>query len=147
MSEHFSENVAVRTTTLHELGRYLIDLSGEEKVVSDGYQVEELPRTLVAELVEWLRLDLGCDHSVGICYCREAGLVEALMLAFEGKIVCPACLGDGYLWDQAAWDKANAYCERVLGMTASDSDGMVPCTTCHCSGKILASTPAVEQQR
>lgn len=115
---------------VREIGEYLVRAGGDADATTD------LPRAMLESMVEWLREDLGCDHEVGICMCWEGSLVEAITDTLEGKTTCRACGGEGYTWDQAAWDRANALSEARWGLSASDGEGMVPCGRCGSTGRV-----------
>jgi hypothetical protein len=61
----------------------------------------DVPRKLIEAIIEYLSEDLCCDHSVGICMCSAAGIVQELHLALEGKLTCHKCGGEGFTWNEA----------------------------------------------
>lgn len=77
----------------------------------------DLPAELVDALIAYFEDGMGCDHSVGICTCTEAGLVAALKLSKEGKRYCPTCFGDGVVWQfDDAGDLNPPTCETCDGV-------------------------------
>ena len=122
--------VPVPERLVKEIGEYLVRIGGDTDTTTD------LPRAMLESLAEYLSEDLGCDHEVGICMCWEGSLVEKIADTLEGKTFCRTCGGEGFLWDQAAWDRANALSESRWGMTASDGEGMVPCERCNGTGRV-----------
>lgn len=131
MSAPTNAFVAVPARLVKELGEYMVRIGGE-----GGDTATDLPRALLENFAEYLSEDLGCDHEVGICMCWEGALVESIADALDGKTICRACSGEGFTWDQAAWERANAIAEERWGLTASDGDGMVPCTRCGSTGRV-----------
>jgi len=64
--------------------------------------------SLIADMGEVVE---GCDHSVGICMCREIAVLEGIRLARDGKKVCPSCQGEGLVYDpRSDDDDREAFC-------------------------------------
>jgi len=58
-------------------------------------------RSLIEGLLEYLTETYeGCDHSVNICECGTAAVIEGLQLALDGKKTCSNCSGDGFISDE-----------------------------------------------
>lgn len=127
---HPNPVVAVPERLVKELGEYMVRIGGDTDTTTD------LPRAMLESLAEYLSEDLGCDHEVGVCMCWEGSLVEKIADTLDGKTFCRACSGEGFIWDEAAWERANAFAEARWGMTASDGDGMVPCERCGSTGRV-----------
>jgi hypothetical protein len=100
--------------------------------------IAEVSRALVTALVDELSEALdGCDHSVGICMCDDIGVLAELKLALDGKLTCPQCGGDTYIFDEAV------YAEKFAGLDSdeqrygdSESLGYVTCPTCTGAGVV-----------
>lgn len=101
-----------------------------------------VPPALVAALAEYVGDGADCDHSVGICACEWAGIAHELRLALDGEQTCPACGGDGFLFDReravqsyrdaaARWGMSLTEAESMLG----DSAGMAECSQCGSKGR------------
>lgn len=73
----------------------------------------DYPRILVQSVVDFLSLDLTCDHSVNICMCSTAAAVAELRLNLAGQETCDECGGEGHVWDQRAYDAAKAQREEM----------------------------------
>lgn len=100
----------------------------------------DLPRSLVEEILAYLSEDLTCDHAVNICMCGAAEVVRELSLNLDGKETCPTCGGEGYNWDQAAFDKARSEQIAAWGgqelFDIGESAGYVPCGQCNKEGVV-----------
>lgn len=110
----------------------------------------EYPRVLVQAVVDYLSEDLSCDHSVNICMCSTAAVVEELNLNLAGRQTCPDCGGDGHVWNQEAFDAAQASRDEEarrakegliewrdeLWWDLSESHGYEPCNRCDKKGYI-----------
>lgn len=110
----------------------------------------EYPRRLVEEVVAYLSEDLMCDHAVNICMCGAIEVVRELTLNLAGQETCRACGGEGFVWDQAAYDKAKAERDAdaqkaktgliewrdELWWDIADSAGYQPCLRCNKKGVI-----------
>lgn len=79
----------------------------------------ERPTRIIKALIVELSEALQDDHSVGICTCYEAGLVEQLELRLVGKRTCPVCHGDSFTWRE----EHNEDCEnlRAAGIDCNDA--------------------------
>lgn len=106
----------------------------------------DVPSSLLEGIREYLSEDLGCDHSVGICTCSAAGLVQELTLALNGESPCPRCGGDGCDWSPAKYEEAVLDYQNVHECTleqarsnVSDFDAMTACTVCDGSGAVPMS--------
>lgn len=100
----------------------------------------EYPRALVQAILDYLSEDLVCDHSVNICVCGPAAVVEELLLNMDGKETCGDCAGEGHIWDEARY---KAERERLLAEWGgeelwhiSDDVGYLPCSRCGKTGKV-----------
>lgn len=103
----------------------------------------DVPRALLEAIVEYFSEDLGCDHSVGICMCGIAGLVEELQLVLGGRKRCDECGGEGFVFDKARYNEAVAEYAAWQGIPLdrakyhlSDSEGMGNCLACDGSGTV-----------
>jgi uncharacterized protein YbaR (Trm112 family) len=101
----------------------------------------DVPRSLVESLIEYLGVDLTCDHAVNICVCAEKAAHYKLQLLLEGKLVCRQCGGDRYVFDQATYDsEVKKYAEWAgvtegeIRLERDDDAGMIQCPTCKGTG-------------
>jgi RecJ-like exonuclease len=93
-------------------------------------------------VVEYLSQDLGCDHSVNICMCSTIGIVQELNMAMEGKLACPRCGGEGFVWDDKAFE--DAVRQTAAHFQISDKEarwecemaGNVKCPECDSAGYV-----------
>lgn len=121
-----------------------------EWVLSEAcHQLDPMPRkrgdttavntSLVQALLAYFEEGFdGCDHSVNICQCATASLVQELRLILDGKVTCAACGGDGHLWSQEKADKEGRRLEMEYGVGRFDYDtgslGMYACPACNSTG-------------
>lgn len=116
-----SEWIEVPDPVVSEVGQLLTYYG---KTATPAVSTTSLPPVLVQSLIDYLGVDLVCDHSVNICACREAAVVAALKLALIGKRYCPTCCGDGVIYE-------------------SGDDGDMECPTCEkCGGSGIVAVPA-----
>lgn len=80
----------------------------------------DLPRDLVAGLIEYFGEDMGCDHSVNVCTCDMDEARYGLTLALVRQQVCPRCHGKGMVEYR---DHGMATCPRCFtsGVCAIDT--------------------------
>lgn len=106
--------------------------------VNPGSGDTDVPRSLLKAIVKYLREDLGCDHSVGICMCSTIGLVEELQLALNGRKTCPNRCEHGAVFSIERFEEAvQEYVKRYAFASEEearrdlcDFDGMVNCPVC-----------------
>lgn len=104
-------------------------------------QTTAVNSALVTALLEYFEEGLdGCDHSVNICQCALADLVNELRMILNGEQTCPMCMGDTCLWsaEKAAAEKkrlAYQYGESAFDYD-TDSLGMYDCPACSRTGKV-----------
>lgn len=114
------------------------------KRLTESTGVNDVPRKLVESAIEYLSEDLCCDHSVGICMCSAAGVVEELQLALAGKLTCHTCGGDGFTWNEG---RHRAECQKLAKQHGykdwkeaanvfGDSPGFLKCSECKGSGHV-----------
>lgn len=100
----------------------------------------DYPRPLVQAVLDYLSEDLECDHSVNICMCGPAAVVEELLLNMDGKETCGDCGGEGYIWDEAKYKAERARLLAEWGgeelWHISDEVGYMPCSRCDKTGKV-----------
>lgn len=106
----------------------------------------DVPRALLEALVGYYSVDLGCDHSVGICMCELVDLVGDLKLALDGRRRCPECAGDGAVYSDEAYESAAVQYAAHYETTPEDAkrymcdlDGMIKCPTCGSNGSVPTS--------
>lgn len=113
-----SDWVAIPDRVVAQLGE-LLSYYGDTGVSAPA--TTDLPRVLVQGFIEYLSEDLGCDHGVNICTCREQEAAFSLTLALDGQQVCPRCHGEGFQDDE---DGRPATCRSCFtsGVTRIDTD-------------------------
>lgn len=131
-----SEWISIPENLLAEAGKALAPPNPTD-------QETDVPRALLEAIVGYLSEDLGCDHSVGICMCGIAGLVEELQLVLGGRKRCQKCGGEGYVFDQALYDEAVEKAAEAFKFPperaryyVSDFDGMANCLGCDGTGSV-----------
>jgi hypothetical protein len=101
-------------------------------------------RTLIQGIIDYLSEDLSCDHSVNICCCADAAVVEELQRALRGETQCPDCGGEGYTYSQELYDKRRAELLAMWGgeqwYDIGDHEGFVDCVRCNKSGVVKSVT-------
>jgi hypothetical protein len=70
-------------------------------------------RATRAELIEWW--DGGCDHSVNICKCAIAAVLDEIELVLTKQEVCFRCHGDGLIDGRADGMDVMFTCDRCEG--------------------------------
>lgn len=102
----------------------------------------EYPRALVQAVVDYLGEDLTCDHSVNICMCGPAAVVEELLLNLQGRETCRACGGEGFTWNQARYEASKREWESKEPnnwYNFPDDEGYEACERCNRKGVVLQS--------
>lgn len=113
------------TETLTVPGQLLFDaVAALAGVPRQSAPSEHDPIELSRAMVESLAREIEdneplCDHSVGICACFEAGVLEELTMLLDGRSPCRACDGLGAV--------------EEAGTDEYDGGLHVPCAPC--SGK------------
>lgn len=116
---------------------YYFDVSKERQGTS------QVSGTLIQGIIDFLSDELdagGCDHSVNICACGDAAVVEELQRVMAGEVQCPDCGGEGYNYDQAQFEKRRAELLAQWGgeqwYDIPDDEGFVPCAHCDKTGVV-----------
>lgn len=84
----------------------------------DGVDVSEVSATFLDALIADLKevWDGGCDHSVGICKCDLADILQTLTAAREGLAPCRICQTEGVVWNPTDEDdQRETTCPRCGG--------------------------------
>lgn len=100
-----------------------------------------VPKILVQAVVDFLSVDLMCDHQVNICMCNAKGIVEELLLAMDGKETCRTCSGEGWTWNRDRYEAAKLEWQATEPNNQYDMPddyGYDPCPTCAKSGKVAS---------
>lgn len=99
----------------------------------------DVPRPLIEMLLKYFEdcIDGGCDHEVNVCTCEYQGAAKEIRLLLQGKITCPQCGGDGFVWDKERYDANVAALMAENGWTRgqveevhADEPGYADCPTC-----------------
>lgn len=109
----------------------------------DSDSLADVPTKLIDAFIELVREAGGCDHSVGICMCREEDVVTELLLVKDGRATCRKCGGDTYIWDECLYERNRLEYERE-GYDAPESCGNIKCPGCDGRGTVRLSEDEIK---
>lgn len=134
--------VTVSDLTWHEAMRVMDPLANwpDNARRASREAASDYPIALVQAVIDYLSIDLTCDHAVNICMCNAAAVVAELQLNLRGRQTCPGCGGEGFTWSRERYEAARAKQIAEWGgqelYDIGEGPGYEPCEQCDRAGTV-----------